>query len=49
VSGFWAWDRDRYVWMPGHWARPPRGGAVWVKPRWERRGGTYVFIAGSWR
>ena len=49
VSGYWAWHGDRHLWVAGHFERPPRSRAVWVEPRWERRGGSYIFIEGTWR
>ena len=49
IRGYWHHDGRGYLWVPGHWERPPRAQVVWVEPRWERRGGTYVFIEGSWR
>ena len=49
VPGFWAWRGGRYVWIAGHWERPPHGRRGWAEPRWERRGGNYVFIEGHWR
>jgi len=49
VSGYWAWHDNRYFWVGGHYERPPHEHAVWVEPRWERRGGSYVFIEGVWR
>ncbi len=49
VGGYWSWQGDRHIWIAGHFERPPRAQAVWVQPRWERRGGGYIFIEGSWR
>lgn len=49
VNGYWAWHDGRHFWVSGHYERPPRPRAVWVEPRWERRGGGYVFIEGIWR
>ncbi len=49
VPGFWSWRGNRYVWIAGHFALPPRGRHTWVEPRWERRSGVYVFIEGRWR
>ncbi|MES2692646.1 MAG: YXWGXW repeat-containing protein [Verrucomicrobiota bacterium] len=49
VPGYWNWAGGRYVWMAGHYALPPRGHVHWDQPRWERRGGNYVFIEGRWR
>jgi hypothetical protein len=49
VGGYWAWHDGRHFWVAGHLERPPHARAVWVEPRWERRGGSYVFIEGVWR
>lgn len=49
VPGYWAWTGTQYVWVAGHWSRPPHGRHIWVEPRWEHRGGNYVFIEGHWR
>lgn len=48
LTGYWRHDGRAYVWMPGHWEVPPRGYRTWSEPRWESRGGTYVFIEGRW-
>lgn len=49
VPGYWAWRGGRHVWIAGHYTLPPRGYVAWVEPRWERRGGGYFFVEGSWR
>ena len=53
TPGFYRWNgnrgRGRYTWVSGRWASPPRSGAVWVPPRWQRSRGGYVFVAGRWR
>jgi len=49
VGGYHRWDGHAYVWEPGTWQIPPREHAVWVAPRWEHRGGGYVFVQGYWR
>jgi hypothetical protein len=49
VPGYWQWHGGRYVWIQGHWERPPHGHHTWVQPQWERRGGNYIFIEGHWR
>lgn len=51
VPGHWRWAAPRrtYVWVGGAWVLPPRPRAVWVAPRYERRGGGWVYIAGRWR
>ena len=51
VSGHWDWApaARSYVWVPGAWVRPPHAHAVWVEPRYERRGRSHFFIAGHWK
>ncbi len=49
VPGYWGWSHGRHVWMAGHYTLPPRGHNRWEEPRWERRGGSYIFIEGRWR
>ena len=49
VGGYHRWDGNAYVWEPGKWDLPPREHAVWVAPRWEHRGGGYVFVEGRWK
>jgi len=48
VPGYWAWH-NRWVWEGGHWALPPRPGAVWVPHRYVFRGGVHVYVHGGWR
>jgi len=48
IDGVWAWH-GRWVWEGGHWAHPPRPGAVWVPHRYEYRNGVHVFVRGGWR
>ncbi len=48
IGGAWVW-RGHWVWERGHWARPPRPGAVWVPHHYEYRNGVHVFIRGRWR
>jgi hypothetical protein len=49
TPGFQRWNGRRYQWVPGRWVRPPRRGAVWVEPAWNRRGNGWVFSNGFWR
>jgi hypothetical protein len=49
VPGYWAVREGRQEWVPGHYEMPPRSGATWVAPRWERRAEGYVFVDGYWR
>lgn len=48
IEGWWQWRDGRYVWRPGEWVIPPRYGAVWNPPRWERRSDGWVFVEGYW-
>ncbi|HSQ63901.1 MAG TPA: YXWGXW repeat-containing protein [Polyangiaceae bacterium] len=48
VPGFWAWQHNRHAWVGGHWAEPPQDGMTWEEPKWENRGGRWVFDEGRW-
>jgi hypothetical protein len=37
------------VWVPGHWAEPPYGGARWVPGHWRPTPHGYVWVEGHWR
>jgi hypothetical protein len=49
VPGYWARDRNRWVWVAGHYERPPRRDARWVEPRWHRQGDEFRLELGFWR
>jgi hypothetical protein len=50
VPGYWTSHGDDWVWVGGHYERPPRPGAVWVEPRYDRHGQTDVeFSLGFWK
>ena len=34
TQGFWDLRGATWVWVEGHWMRPPRPRAVWVPARW---------------
>lgn len=48
IGGAWVWHAG-WVWEPGHWAHPPRPGAVWVPHRYAYRGGRHMIVRGYWR
>ncbi len=48
IKGYWSWRDGQYVWVAGHYERPPAERREWIEPRWEPRGGSYVFIEGRW-
>jgi len=41
--------RAGLVLVDGRWVVPPRAGAVWIAPHWERRSFRRVWIEGYWR
>jgi hypothetical protein len=49
VNGYWVRQGRQWAWVGGHWERPPRAGARWEEPRWERAGVEFRFHAGGWR
>jgi hypothetical protein len=49
LPGYWSVRDGRQEWVPGRYEMPPRTGATWVAPRWERRSDGYVFVDGYWR
>ena len=49
IGGYYHWYGSRWGWVAGHYALPPRHGAVWVGPRYDYRGGRRVYIRGYWR
>lgn len=49
VPGYWVAEHGRHEWVTGRWELPPEGHKSWVQPKWERRGGNYVFVRGYWK
>jgi hypothetical protein len=49
VNGYWVRQGPQWAWVGGHWEHPPRAGARWEDPRWERSGVEFRFRAGGWR
>ena len=49
VLGYWMWEADAYVWLPGVWMLPPEPAALWVEPRFVTRTGVSIFISGYWK
>ncbi|MEW5984152.1 MAG: hypothetical protein AB1806_17505 [Acidobacteriota bacterium] len=49
IAGYHRWERNRYVWVPGHWTKPPRHSSVWVPGHWDRTSRGYVWVAGRWK
>ncbi len=49
TPGYWHWEGGHHIWAAGRWVAPPRPGAVWVAPRWERAGARWRLHPGLWR
>ena len=51
VPGYWHWREEgkAWGWVAGAWALPPHLHATWVGPRYERRGGEWIYSSGHWR
>lgn len=47
-DGYHHWNGHRYVWVRGHYARPPYARAAWVSGRWSRAPRGYYFVPGHW-
>lgn len=48
VEGYYRWSAGDYVWVPGHWSKPPFAGARWAAPRYVAHQGGYRFVSGHW-
>jgi WXXGXW repeat (2 copies) len=50
TDGYWDLrGGNRWAWVEGRWMRPPRYGAVYVRPEWRRDGNHWRFHRGYWR
>ena len=47
-SGYWRWSGARYVWVHGHYARPPYARAAWIPGHWVHTPNGWVFRGGHW-
>ena len=48
VGGFHRWDGHAYLWVPGHWAQPPRHHTAWVAGHWKHAHGGWYWVDGHW-
>jgi len=48
VPGYWSWNGG-WVWIGGSWAIGPHPHAIWIGPRYIRRGHGYIYHRGYWR
>jgi hypothetical protein len=49
IPGYYRWTGNRYRWVEGRWAMPPRHGMVWVPGHRAPHRGGYVWVEGYWR
>ena len=49
VPGSWTWGGAEYVWTGGTWQQPPRAGAHWVAPAWNRTSRGWYRVDSHWR
>ena len=49
ISGQWRWDSGlgRYIWVPGHWVKAPKG-KVWKPAHWKKTPRGWVWVPGCW-
>ena len=49
VNGYHRYEGDHYVWVGGHYDRPPHEGAHWRAHHWVHRHGQWILVEGHWR
>lgn len=48
IRGFWDWQGDQWIWIPGHWDRPRERHVRWIAPRYHREYGAWRYEPGHW-
>jgi len=48
ISGYWVVNDNRWVWVHGHYERPPRRGVHWEAHTWVRHGDSFELRVGGW-
>lgn len=48
IHGAWGWDGVRWVWVPGHWATPPKPGVRWFPGEIRAEGGHLTWTAAGY-
>lgn len=48
IMGYWWWTDNKYVWVPGYWAIPPKPEYVYVAGYWTYQGNAWVYVRGGW-
>jgi hypothetical protein len=49
VRGYWRYDRDDYVWVPGRWVAVERRYHEWVPGHWAHDRHGWYWVEGRWR
>ena len=47
-SGYWSYQSQRFVWVPGDVVTRPAPTAIWRADHWEKRTYGWVFVHGYW-
>ena len=48
ARGYWDWDGDSWMWVPGRWAVAPVARATWVPARYVRVSNGYRYVPAHW-
>ncbi|HUA53004.1 MAG TPA: hypothetical protein VMB81_12620 [Candidatus Sulfotelmatobacter sp.] len=48
-SGYWNWNNNQWVWMPGHYVDTPSPQAVWEPGHWAQEPNGWLWVQGRWR
>lgn len=48
ADGYWHYAGGQWIWVPGHWAVPPRAGATWRPSTWVPDGLRLRLNPGGW-
>ncbi len=49
IEGYHRWTGADYVWVAGHWERPPHPRARWERGRWYHADQGWYWVDGRWR
>lgn len=49
IQGYWAYGKNGYTWIPGHWDVRPAAAATWVPGQWSRKGDGWLWTPGYWK
>lgn len=48
VGPEWVWRGNRYVYIPGYWAKPRKHRIVWIPGHWNYTRKGYRWVPGHW-